>query len=67
MTLTKRSETDSSTPEKPRRPWWVLLSLCILFLGTLLVLALMTHTPLILIAEALAVILFGISALIKEW
>jgi hypothetical protein len=72
LSHTDPSHTDSghagSRPQgKPGRPWWVLLTLCLLFLGTLLALALMTHTPLILIAEALAVVLFGISALLKEW
>jgi hypothetical protein len=53
-------------PDRPRLPWWVVLALCGLILGTLITLAIFTATPLILAAEAIAVVLFSATAIIKD-
>jgi hypothetical protein len=52
-------------PDRPRVPWWVLLGLSAMILGTLIVLALCTSEPLILVAEAIAVVLLSIEGLAK--
>lgn len=46
-------------------PWWALLIICALILGILVILALKTSTPVILIAEAISVVLLAVAALVK--
>jgi len=45
--------------------WWGLLIVCTLTLGTLIILAIKTSMPLVLIAEAISVVLLAATALIK--
>jgi hypothetical protein len=52
-------------PDRPWVPWWVLLGLSAMILGTLIVLALCTTAPLILVAEAIAVVLLSVDGLTK--
>ena len=53
-------------PDRRRLPWWVVIALCGLILGTLITLAVFTATPLILAAEAIAVVLCSAAALLKN-
>lgn len=50
---------------RTRLPWWILLTVCALTLGTLIILAIGTSAPLVLIAEAISVVLLAVTTLVK--
>jgi len=66
MTEGTEDVQNAPRPDRQHLPWWVVLALCGLILGTLITLAVFTVTPLILAAEAIAVVLCSATAVLKD-
>jgi hypothetical protein len=66
MTDSTEDARNAPRPDRRRLPWWAALALCALILGTLITLAVCTTTPLILVAEAIAVVLCSAAAFLKD-